>query len=183
MNAKHWIRTQAAVGLERVTNGRYKGVLPQINRERVAILDRPIDNTDYSVGVRDALEASGYEYQPFAAVKEYGDLGRDSGSYAKRPHEFPEWLPEDNTLRDWHPRQTQFHVHLFRDGDETLVFGHYELAAHPWPIAGESVSVMFERLAGHYHPVNENGHNDATASYWFGHVDTVLIDRLWRLKE
>ena len=172
---KHRLRRTAAYGLERVTNGDYKGVVPQHPQERITTLPTTPDM------VADRLELAGYTYQAFAAVKDHSQLGTDSGSFAYRPSAFPEWLPEDNALRQWRPEQTQYHVHLFETNGETVVFGHYELAAKPWPLKGETWDDVVVRVTGHYNPINHTGDNPDEATYWFGKVNSGLEDTLYEV--
>jgi hypothetical protein len=76
------------------------------------------------------LEAIGYHYQLFAAVK-YLDDETDVGSYARIPDEHP---PEaDGTkLADHKPGECQYHVHAFDRGDHIECYGHYEIHPYPW---------------------------------------------------
>ena len=74
------------------------------------------------------LKSQGYRPNPLAAAKYHPAPHQavDHGSYRRVPDAHPEGIDAELT-RDWAPRQTQFHVHLFPVVGGTEIYSHYEL--------------------------------------------------------
>lgn len=74
---------------------------------------------------------TGILYRLLAAIKRRGADGpRDDGSFARIPERHPS-AATGTGLDSLDPRECQYHVHLFDDGDGVEVYGQYEV--HPSP--------------------------------------------------
>jgi hypothetical protein len=123
MSWRHQLRLTAADTLS--------SVLPYTSylfdeAEYLGTIDEPV-----SV-VRERLRNRGYHYQLFGATKQHPERDQiDSGSYARIPRRHPD-AAEGTALDTLDPRECQYHVHPFGDGDTTELYGHYEIHPYPW---------------------------------------------------
>ena len=113
------------------------------------------------------LDDTEYEPQPIAAVKYHPDTGDiDDGSWRLVDPEHPRW---------------QWHVHLWEVGSSrTEIYSHYEFRPDPYPIAGESIATMRQRLHDHYHPKWDDRHPPDEATYFLGNASDSLLEALRR---
>lgn len=85
------------------------------------------------------LAEIGYSVNTLAALKRNPETGEtDDASLRLVDDENPRW---------------QWHVHLFKTGEKTDIYIHYEVRPDPVPIAGESWEDVTDRLDVHYAPV------------------------------
>jgi len=165
MQAKHKLRLKAAKLLD--------PVLPytsySINEsEYLGQFDGSLEEC---VGL---LEENGYHYQLFAAIKELNGE-TDDGSFARLAEEHPPEAEDTALDQERHPKECQYHVHLFDRGEHVDLYGHYEVSPYPhvphWDI---------ERAwPDHYRPTWDREDRDRkTWSYLRGVLGSQLAEQL-----
>jgi len=140
-----WTRLRAAVDpFTRKTFGLY-AAYPLTSQEYIGTVKR----ADI-----DALADKGYEPERLSAAKRHPSSGRlHVASLRRVPSAHPS-AAEGTALASYLSNQCQYHVHAFpTDADGFYdCFSHYELRPDLRPVAGETWSEAFDRMAAHYRP-------------------------------
>lgn len=165
MSWKHQLRTTAAKTLQ--------SVLPYTS---YALTEQEYLGTyDGSLAdVRAELRDRGYHYQLFAATKQHPDRDqRDSGSFARIPDRHPS--EADGTgLDGLNPRECQYHVQLFADGETVELYGHYEVHPYPW----EPTWDIKRPYPRHYYPTWDSPDRDRSEWTYLRGVTDSRIKKL-----
>lgn len=161
---KHKLRRTAAKQLD--------GILPYTSypigeKEYLGTFDGSVDECI------SFLKENNYHYQMFAAIKRL-DGSEDQGSYARIARKHPSAV-SGTRLAQLDPRECQYHVHVYGDGDTTKLYGHYEIHPYPWTPTWD----MRRPWPRHYRPTKDTNYNDREDyTYLRGIVDYKLTEQV-----
>ena len=111
------------------------------------------------------LGDAGYQVNHLSAVKFHPSTGEVDDS---------SWRRVDPDNRRW-----QWHVHAWEHASGTAeLFSHYEYRPDPFPLPGEDISAMRQRLHDHYYPKWSTHYSDDEANYFLGRACARVTERV-----